>query len=116
MNIKPLEFEGLFLRSKVPIPFVEENFYLPEKIFIDGYFPVGTIFKFQEPVCSKKIDAYNSTREVNHYCHAVSLLYSNKFNGADDSEDEYTIIFHVDLSALFLLTEPLDKNRNVIEL
>ena len=116
MSVKPLEFENLFLRATVPIPFVEENFYLPEKLFVEGYFPVGTVFKFLNPVCSKKIDAYNSTREVNDYCHAVSLLYINKFNGADDSEEEYKIIFHVDLSALFLLTEPLDKNGNVIAL
>ena len=114
--MKSLEFEGLFLRSKVPIPFVEENFYLPKKVFIEGYFPVGTIFKFQDTVCSKKIDAYNSTNEVNDYCHAVSLLYSNKFNGAEADEEEYKVIFHVDLSALFLLTDPIDKDGNIIEL
>ena len=114
MTPKSLNFEELFLRSKVPIPFVEEDNYLPKKVFIDGYFPVGTIFKFQEPICSKKTDAYNS--QVNDYCHAVSLLYSNKFNNADDSEDEYTIIFHVDLSCLFLLTEPIDESGNLIEL
>lgn len=114
MSMKSLDFENLFLRSKVPIPFVEDNFYLPAKVFVEGYFPAGTIFKFQEPVCSKKIDVYNA--QVNDYCHAASLLYSNKFNGAGDDEDEYTVIFHVDLSALFLLTEPIDENGNVIPL
>ena len=114
MTPKSLDFEKIFLRSKVPIPFVEADLYLPQKIFIDGYFPVGTIFKFQEPICAKKMDAYNN--QVNDYCHAASLLYSNKFNGADDSEDEYTITFHVDLSALFLLTEPIDDKGNVIKL
>ena len=116
MTMRPFEFEGRFFRSKVPIPFVEENFYLPKKVFIEGYFPAGTIFKFQEPICSKKLDAYNSTNEVNDYCHAVSLLYSNKFNGAEDSEEEYKVIFHVDLSTLFLLADPLDENGNIVEL
>ena len=114
MNICALELEGRFLRSKVPIPFVEDNIYLPAKVFVEGYFPAGTVFKFQEAVCSKKIDVYND--QVNDYCHAVSLLYSNKFNGAGEDEDEYTIIFHVDLSCLFLLTEPIDENGNVIPL
>ena len=115
--IKALEFEDRFFRSKVPIPFVEDNFYLPAKVFIEGYFPAGTVFKFQEAICSKKIDVYND--QVNDYCHAVSLLYSNKFSGnetpGEEDEDEYKIIFHVDLSALFLLLEPLDDNGNVIE-
>ena len=112
--IKNLNFDNLFLRAKVAIPFVEDNFYLPEKVFVDGYFPAGTVFKFIEPVCSKKINAFGD--QVNDYCHAASLLYSNKFNGAADGEDEYTVIFHVDLSALFLLTEPIDSSGNVIEL
>ena len=114
MDIRALEFEGRFFRSKVPIPFVEDNFYLPAKVFVEGYFPAGTIFKYQEAVCSKKIDVYND--QVNDYCHAVSLLYSNKFNGAADDEDEYTVIFHVDLSCLFLLLDPLDEKGNVISL
>ncbi len=114
--IKAIDFENLFLRAKVPIPFVEDNFYLPQKVFIEGYFPVGTVFKFQEPICSKKMDVYND--QVNDYCHAVSLLYSNRFKGneSEDEEDEYRVIFHVDLSALFLLTEPIDENGNAIEL
>ena len=110
MDIQPLELEGRFLRSKVPIPFVEDNIYLPAKVFVEGYFPAGVIFKFQEAVCSKKIDVYND--QVNDYCHAVSLLYSNKFNGAGKDEDEYTIIFHVDLSCLFLLMDLLDADGN----
>ena len=114
MAVKGLEFEGLMLRAKVPIPFVEENFYLPSKVFVEGYFPVGTVFKFQESVCSKKQNPFGD--EVNDYCHAVALLYSNKFNGAAAEEDEQQIIFHVDLSALFLLTEPIDDKGEVIKL
>lgn len=109
-----LDFENLFLRSKVPIPFVEDNSYLPEKVFVDGIFPAGTVFKFLEPICSKKVNAFGD--QVNDYCHAASLLYSNKFNGDGGDEDEYTIIFDVDLSALFLLTEPIDANGNKIEI
>ena len=112
--IKNLNFDNLFLRSKIAIPFVEDNFYLPEKVFVDGYFPAGTVFKFLEPICSKKINAFGD--QVNDYSHAASLLYSNKFNGAAADEDEYTVIFHVDLSALFLLCEPIDSKGNVIEL
>lgn len=114
--IKALDFEGQFFRSKVPIPFVEDNFYLPAKVFIEGYFPAGTIFKFQEAICSKKIDVYND--QVNDYCHAVSLLYSNRFKGNEspDEEDEYKVIFHVDLSALFLLVDPIDEQGNIIAL
>ena len=114
MDIRALDLEDRFLRSKVAIPFVEDNFYLPPKVFVEGYFPAGTIFKFQEAVCSKKIDVYND--QVNDYCHAVSLLYSNKFNGAGKDEDEYTVIFHVDLSCLFLLLDLLDENGNVVTL
>ena len=111
--IKNLDFENLFLRSKVAIPFVEDNSFLPEKIFVDGIFPAGTIFKFLEPVCSKKMNAFGE--QVNDYSHAASLLFSNKFNGADEDDDEFTIIFHVDLSALFLLTEPIDAQGNLID-
>ena len=107
-----LDFENLFLRAKVAIPFVEDNNYLPEKVFVDGIFPAGTVFKFLEPICSKKVNAFGD--QVNDYCHAASLLYSNKFNGDDD--DEYTVIFHVDLSALFLLTDPIDAQGNPISL
>ena len=96
--IRNLNFDKIFLRSKVAIPFVEENSYLPEKVFIDGIFPAGTVFKFLQPICSKKINAFGD--QVNDYSHAASLLFSNKFNGAAPDEDEYTIIFHVDLSAL----------------
>ena len=110
--IKTLNFENLFLRSKIAIPFVEYNNYLPEKVFIDGIFPAGTVFKFLEPVCSKKVNAYGD--QVNDYSHAVSLLFSNKFNGANPDDDEFTIIFHVDLSALFLLTDPIDAQGNKI--
>lgn len=112
--IKNLNFDNLFLRSKVAIPFVEDNNYLPEKVFVDGIFSVGTVFKFLEPVCSKKISAFGD--QVNDYSHAASLLFSNKFNGAAPDEDEYTIIFHVDLSALFLLCDPIDAQGNVIDI
>ena len=114
MSVKGMEFEGLMLRSKVPIPFVEENFYLPPKVFVEGYFPVGTLFKFQETVCSKKQNPYGD--QINDYCHAAALVYSNKFNGAADDEDEHKIIFHVDLSAMFLLLDPIDAAGNIIEL
>ncbi len=114
MSIKNLEFEGKMFKSKVPIPFVEENSFLPQKVFVEGYFPAGTIFKFLEPICSQRTDAFGT--QINHYCHAVSFLYSNKFNGADDSEDEYTIIFHVDLSAMFLLLDLIDEKGNVVPL
>ena len=112
--IKNLDFENLFLRSKVAIPFVEDNNFLPEKVFVDGIFPAGTVFKFLEPICSKKISAFGD--QVNDYSHAASLLFSNKFNGAPPDEDEYTIIFDVDLSALFLLTDPIDAQGNLIDL
>ena len=109
-----MEFEGLFLRSKVPIPFVEENFYLPQKVYIEGYFPVGTVFKFVEAVCSKKMNPYGD--QINDYCHAAALEYNNKFNGATESDDEHKIIFHVDLSALFLMLDPIDSEGNVMKL
>ena len=112
--IKNLSFDKIYLRSKVPIPFVEENFYLPEKVFVDGIFPAGTVLKFLQPICSKKINA--SGEQANDYSHAASLLYSNKFNGAAPDEDEYKIIFHVDLSALFLLCDPFDAQGKRIQL
>ncbi|MBQ6005558.1 MAG: hypothetical protein IJL14_04845 [Selenomonadaceae bacterium] len=112
--IKNLDFENLFLRSKVAIPFVEDNNYLPEKVFVDGIFPAGTVFKFLEPICSKKVNAFGD--QINDYSHAASLLFSTKFNGAVDDEDDYTIIFHVDLSALFLLTDPIDEQGNIIDI
>lgn len=112
--ITNLNFENLFLRAKVAIPFVEDNNYLPEKVFVDGIFTAGTVFKFLEPICSKKINAFGD--QVNDYSHAASLLYSNKFNGANSDEDEYTIIFHVDLSALFMICEPIDAQGNVIDI
>ena len=98
--IKNLNFENLFLRSKVAIPFVEDNTFLPETVFIDGIF--------------QKINAFGD--QVNDYAQAASLLFSNKFNGADDDEDEYKVIFHVELSALFLLTDPIDAQGNLIEI
>ncbi|MCR5833644.1 MAG: hypothetical protein K6G55_03235 [Selenomonadaceae bacterium] len=112
--IKNLDIDNLLLRSKVAIPFVEENYYLPEKVFIDGVFPAGTIFKFIGPVFSKKVDSFGD--QVNDYAHAASLFYSNKLNGAAPDEDEYSVVFHVDLSALFLLTDPIDSEGNVIEI
>ncbi|MBE8955718.1 MAG: hypothetical protein SR2Q5_08715 [Quinella sp. 2Q5] len=111
--IKDVNFDNMFLRAKVPIPFVEDNSFLPEKVFVDGVFAAGTVFKFLEPICSKKINAFGD--QVNDYSHAASLLYSNKFNGASD-DDEYTVIFHVDLSALFLLCEPIDAAGNVVDI
>ena len=114
--VKSFDFEDKFFRSKVPIPFVEDNFYLPAKVFVEGYFPAGTVFKFQEAICSKKIDVYNN--QVNDYCHAASMLYSNKFKGneSESEDEEYKVIFHVDLSAFFLLMEPIDENGNIIEI
>ena len=112
--IRNLDFENLLLRSKVAIPFVEDNSYLPPKVFVDGVFAAGTVFKFLEPTCSKKINAFGD--QVNDYSHAASLLYSNKMNGAAPDEDEYTIIFHVDLSSLFLITDPIDEQGNIINL
>ena len=109
-----MNFEKIFLRSKVAIPFVEDNSYLPPKVFIDGIFPAGTVFKFLEPLCTKKINAFGD--QVNDYSHSATLLFSNKFNGAPPDEDEYTIIFPVDLSALFLLTDPIDEQGNLIQL
>lgn len=111
--IKTLDFENLFLRAKVAIPFVEYNNYLPEKVFVDGIFPAGTVFKFLEPVCSKKLNGYGD--QVNDYSHAAALLFSNKFNGGDGDEDEFTVIFHVDLSALFLICDPIDAQGNKLE-
>lgn len=110
--ITNLDFENLYLRSKVAIPFVEDNSFLPQKLFVDGIFSAGTVFKFLEPFRSKRISASGDY----DYCHAATLLYSNKFNGAAPDEDEYTIIFHVDLSALFLLTDPIDENGNKIQI
>ncbi len=110
--ITTVDFENLFLRSKVAIPFVEDNNFLPEKVFVDGIFKAGTVFKFLEPICSKKMSVFGE--QVNDYSHAASLLYSNKFNGAAPDEDEFTIIFHVDLSALFLLCDPFDADGNPI--
>ena len=112
--IKGFEFEGLRLRSKVPIPFVEENVFLPERIFVEGYFPTGTVVTFERPVCAKKMNAFEE--QVNDYCHAAALIYTNRLNGAEPDEDEYTVIFHVDLSALFLLFDPIDAEGNLIEL
>ncbi len=112
--IRTLDFENLYLRSKVAIPFVEYNNYLPEKVFVDGIFPAGTVFKFLEPVCSKKLNGYGD--QVNDYSHAAALFFSNKFNGAAPDDDEYTIIFHVDLSALFLLCDPIDEQGNKLEI
>ena len=114
MGIKGLEYEGMLLRAKVPVPFVEENAYLPEKVYVEGYFSVGTVVRFQGTVCSKKIDPYE--KQVNDYCHAAALLYSNRLNGAPNTEEENALVFHVDLSALFLLFDPIDEEGNVIQL
>jgi len=114
MSIKAFEFEGLRLRSKVPIPFVEENSYLPERVYIEGYFPVGTICKLQMPICSKKLNPFNE--QTNDYCHAVSLLYDSRENDSSVDQEPYTVIFHVDLSALFLLFDPIDEDNHVIPL
>lgn len=112
--VKGFEFEGLRLRAKVPIPFVEENFYLPQKVYVEGYFPVGTVFTFQEAVCSKKQNPFGD--QINDYCHAAALVYSNRLNGASADDEEQKIIFHVDLSALFLLLDPIDETGTIIKL
>ena len=114
MNVKSFQFENRFFRTKVPIPFVEEAPCLPDTVFADGYFPVGTVVKFHRLVMSSKLDGYNE--QINDYCHAAAMLYSNRFNGDEQSEREYEIIFHVDLSAFFLLLEPIDSDGHVIDL
>ena len=106
MGICAFEFEGKLFRSKVPIPFVEATHYLPAKVYVEGYFPVGTVFRFGRPVCSQKINAFKE--QVNDYCHAVSMVYSERFNGNPDAGEDKDITFHVDLSSFFLLLEPVD--------
>ena len=113
MSIKALEFEGLRLRAKAPVPFVEENNYLPERVYIEGYFPVGTVCTLLRPVCSQKVDPYG--KQVSDYCHAAALRYSGKDNGGGD-DDDTEVVFHVDLSCLFLLFDPIDEAGNVIPL
>ena len=108
MSIKGFEFEGRFFRSKVPIPFVEATAYLQSRIYVEGYFPVGTVFRFGKPVCSQKTNAFRE--QVNDYCHAVSLVYSERFNGNPEAKEEADITIHVDLSAFFLLLEPVDED------
>lgn len=114
MSIKSLNFEGLMLRSKVPIPFVEEGFLLPRRVLVDGYFPSGTVFKYHRAVCSQKLDAHGEP--ANDYCHAVALEYNSRYNGGSEGEKEEVVYFHVDLSALFLILDPIDENGQVIEL
>ena len=108
MSIKGFEFEGKFFRSKVPIPFVEAAHYMPDRVYVEGYFPVGTVFRFGKPVCSQKINAFKE--QVNDYCHAVSLVYSERFNGTPEAGDATDITIHVDLSSFFLLLEPLNED------
>ena len=95
MSIKAFEFEGLRLRSKVPIPFVEENSYLPERVYIEGY------WQMEHPDFSVR---------------TVSLLYDSRENDSSADQEPYTVIFHVDLSALFLLFDPIDEDNHVIPL
>ncbi|HCB93579.1 MAG TPA: hypothetical protein DEP57_07200 [Selenomonas sp.] len=111
MGVMGLELEGKFLRAKVPIPFVEENTCMPSRIYVEGYFPVGTVFKCGRPVCSVKLDPFQN--QVNDYCHAIALTYSEKYNGDPNADTSRDISFHVDLSALFLLTDLLDESGNV---
>ena len=106
MSIKGFDFEGKLFRAKVPIPFVEDAHHLPKRVYVEGYFPVGTVFRFDQPVCSKKIDAFGE--EANDYCHAAALVYSERFNGNPDAPESEDIVFHIDLSAFFLLVEPVD--------
>ena len=107
MSIQGYEFEGKFFRSKVRIPFVEATPYLPGRVYVDGVFPAGTVFRFEEPVCSQKQSAFGE--QVNDYCHAAALTYSERFNGSPEAGTEKDIVFHVDLSAFFLLLEPLEE-------
>ena len=106
MSISPYEFEGKLFRAKVPIPFSEAAYYLPKRVYVDGCFMPGTVFRFDKPVCAKKMDMKGE--EVNDYCHAAALIYSERFNGNPDADEDKDIIFHVDLSAFFLLLEPAD--------
>ncbi len=114
MSITGLELEGKFLRAKVPIPFVEENSCLPARVFVEGYFPAGTVFKCGKPVCSMKLNAFQD--QVNDYCHAITLNYSERYNGNPEADTMKDISFHVDLSALFLITDLLDESGNVVKL
>lgn len=108
MSIHGFEFEEKLFRSKVPIPFVEATPYLPNKVYVEGYFPVGTVFQFGHPVCSQKINAFKE--QVSDYCHAVSMIYSERFNGNPEAGEDNDIAFHVDLSSFFLLLEPVDED------
>lgn len=114
MGLCGLELEGKLLRAKVPIPFVEENVCLPSRVYVEGYFSVGTVFKCGRPVCSVKLNPFQD--QVNDYCHAITLIYSEKYNGNPDADASGDISFHVDLSALFLLTDLLDESGNVVAL
>lgn len=107
MSIQPFEFEGRFFRAKVPIPFVEATNYLPNRVYVEGCFSPGTVFKSGRPVCSQKINAFKN--QVNDYCHAVSLIYSERFNGHPEADEAQDITFHVDLSSFFLLLEPVEE-------
>ena len=108
MSIKGFEFEGRFFRSKVPIPFVEAAAYLPNRVYVEGFFPAGTVFRFGKPVCSQKINAFKE--QVNDYCHAVSMVYSERFNGNPEAKEDEDITIHVYLSSFFLLLEPVDED------
>ena len=106
MSVKSYEFEGKLFRAKVPILFVEAAYYLPKRVYVDGYFTPGTVFQFDKPVCSKKMN--NMNEETSDYCHAAALIYSERFNGNPDADEDKDILFHVDLSSFFLLLEPVD--------
>lgn len=106
MSIEKFEMEGRLVRTKVPIPFVEAAHYMPKRVFVDGCFPAGTILKVGKPVCSKRVNAMRE--EVNDYCHAIALTYSERFNGNPESPEDADIVCHIDLSSFFLLVEPVE--------
>ena len=109
MAIQSYEFEGKFFRAKVPIPFSEAAYYLPKRVYVDGVFEPGTIFQFDKPVCSKRINLQGE--EVNDYCHAAAMVYSERFNGNPNANEDEDIAIHVDLSAFFLLLESVEDSQ-----
>ena len=113
MGIKSYDFEGKLFRAKVPIPFMEAAYYMPKRVYVDGCFMPGTVFKFDKPVCSKKMNMQGE--EVNDYCHAAALIYSERFNGHPEAEEDEDkdIVFHVDLSSFFLLLEPVEDDIKI---
>ncbi len=110
MSIENFEMEGRLVRAKVPIPFVEAAHYMPKRVFEDGCFPAGTIFKVGKPVCSKRMNPMKE--EVNDYCHAIALKYSERLNGNPEAPEDADIVCHIDLSSFFLLVESVEGDAS----